>query len=164
MIDVWASTRGRGCGSRFLVTSLAREVALARRNVLRLAYPQGVASIEELIHRRSDLSTFLVHFTRDTDDGMTGRENLLSILTSNFIRARNAYGMARWHCGIVRRCAAAANHQRNKRYGYHPNGPDWFQPVHLGSETPSLPPGVPSRREHSAGGLTGPRSPVRQGR
>lgn len=51
--------------------------------------------IENLLHRRTDLSTFLVHFTRDSDDGTaTGRDNLLSILKDGKLRARRTYGMA----------------------------------------------------------------------
>jgi hypothetical protein len=40
-----------------------------------------MATIEELLHRRTDLSTFLVHFTRDYGTPeVPARENLLSIL------------------------------------------------------------------------------------
>jgi abortive phage resistance protein AbiGi (putative antitoxin) len=42
--------------------------------------------IVDLLYRRSDLSTFLLHFT-------TSRENLLSILLERRVEARNAYGM-----------------------------------------------------------------------
>src|SRR6266516_3190177 len=51
--------------------------------------------IENLLHRRTDLSTFLVHFTRDSDDGAaTGLDNLLNILKTCRLEARNTYGMA----------------------------------------------------------------------
>src|SRR5438270_9741867 len=50
--------------------------------------------IAELLQRRSDLSTFLVHFTRDLDTG-SARQNLLSILTARSIDARNVHGMTR---------------------------------------------------------------------
>lgn len=50
--------------------------------------------IEELLHRRTDLSTFLVHFTRDYE-GCSARANLLSILDRDVIEARTAYGMGR---------------------------------------------------------------------
>jgi hypothetical protein len=52
--------------------------------------------IEDLLHRRSDLSTFLIHLTRDSpgDDGTTARDNLLSILREGRIRARTAFGLA----------------------------------------------------------------------
>jgi hypothetical protein len=51
--------------------------------------------IEDLLHRRTDLSTFLVHFTRDSDDGVTtGKDNLVSILKNCRLEARNTYGMA----------------------------------------------------------------------
>ena len=49
--------------------------------------------IEGLLHRRTDLSTFLVHLTRDTKK-YKARENLLSLLEDRTIRARSALGMA----------------------------------------------------------------------
>lgn len=52
-----------------------------------------MATIEELLHRRTDLSTFVVHFTRDT--GTSARDNLLSILLNRCIEARNVHGMAK---------------------------------------------------------------------
>jgi hypothetical protein len=42
--------------------------------------PTMPPTIEELLERRTDLSTFLVHLTRDTDDGISAREHLLRIL------------------------------------------------------------------------------------
>ena len=48
--------------------------------------------IEELLHRRSDLSTFLVHYTRDYGSN-TGKQNLLSMLIAENIEARSAYGI-----------------------------------------------------------------------
>jgi hypothetical protein len=51
-------------------------------------------SIEELLHRRSDLSTFLVHLTRDFG-GQSARDNLLSIAKTMTIKAMTAYGPAR---------------------------------------------------------------------
>lgn len=50
--------------------------------------------IRDVLARRSDLSTFLVHFTRNTDDGRTARQNLKSILGSKTIEARNPFGPA----------------------------------------------------------------------
>lgn len=52
-----------------------------------------MATIEELLHRRVDLSTFLVHLTKRTphDDGSGA---LRSILQSRIIEARSAFGMA----------------------------------------------------------------------
>jgi hypothetical protein len=51
--------------------------------------------IEDLLHRRTDLSTFLVHFTRDSNDGKTAsQDNLLSILKKGKLKAPNTYGMA----------------------------------------------------------------------
>ncbi|GAA4110713.1 hypothetical protein GCM10022215_06050 [Nocardioides fonticola] len=49
--------------------------------------------IEDLLHRRTDLSTFLVHLTRDTKKH-GARDNLLSLLEDRTIRARSALGMA----------------------------------------------------------------------
>ena len=49
--------------------------------------------IEDLLNRRSDLSTFLVHLTRDTN-GSTARENLLNLLDDRTLRASRALGMA----------------------------------------------------------------------
>ncbi len=53
--------------------------------------------IERLLHRRPDLSTFLVHLSRDLDiaGGPTARENLLEMLKERRIVARSAFGMAR---------------------------------------------------------------------
>lgn len=50
-------------------------------------------NIEDLLYRRTDLSTFLVHFTRG-DNWLQAKENLLSILRSETIEARHPYGMA----------------------------------------------------------------------
>ncbi|MFG1771736.1 abortive infection system antitoxin AbiGi family protein [Nocardia salmonicida] len=49
--------------------------------------------ITELLHRRSDLSTFLVHFTRGDDDA-EALKNLMGMLTDHAIEARTRYGMA----------------------------------------------------------------------
>ena len=49
--------------------------------------------IEELIHRRTDLSTFVIHWTRDSDSN-PARENLLSILKDWRIVARTPMGAA----------------------------------------------------------------------
>lgn len=50
--------------------------------------------IEDLLHRRTDLSTFLVHLTRALPDGTTARENLLSIAANNRIEGRTPLGPA----------------------------------------------------------------------
>jgi hypothetical protein len=50
-------------------------------------------TIESLLHRRSDLSTFVVHFTQDTN--AMACDNLVSILKDRRLRACSAYGMAR---------------------------------------------------------------------
>jgi len=49
---------------------------------------------KELIARRSDLSTFIVHLTRD-ENGETAIEQLKSIIRDLTIEARNMYGAAR---------------------------------------------------------------------
>jgi hypothetical protein len=51
-------------------------------------------SIEELLHRRTDLSTFLVHLTRTGDDGVTARDHLLSILVDCELRRGQPMGLA----------------------------------------------------------------------
>lgn len=50
-------------------------------------------TIPEVVARRSDLGTFLVHLTRGNDDP-DARANLLSILNSRVLSARSAYGSA----------------------------------------------------------------------
>ena len=51
-------------------------------------------AIEDLLHRRSDLSTFVVHLTKDTADGVSAKDNLLSILDSKTLRAGQPMGWA----------------------------------------------------------------------
>ena len=51
-------------------------------------------TIEWLLHRRPDLSTFLVHFTRDGEDA-EARDRLISILSDRRLEARTELGMAR---------------------------------------------------------------------
>lgn len=53
--------------------------------------------IRDLLARRNDLSTFLVHFTRKTDDRKTPRQNLTSILEDRTIEARTPFGPAASH-------------------------------------------------------------------
>lgn len=50
---------------------------------------------KDLIARRSDLSTFIVHLTRDEENGETAIEHLKSIIRDLTIEARNMYGAAR---------------------------------------------------------------------
>lgn len=54
-----------------------------------------MTTIEDMLHRRNDLSTFLVHFTKPSGDGEDGFGALGSILTERQIEARTAYGLAR---------------------------------------------------------------------
>jgi len=69
-----------------------------------------VPTIESLLHRRTDLSTFLVHFTRDTPTpSAAARDNLLSILGSQRLEARNTYGMAKDLAGKFPEVAATQN-------------------------------------------------------
>lgn len=51
--------------------------------------------MRELLEGRSDLSTFLVHFTRTQDDGTTGRSVLLKILNDQTLKATQVHGIAR---------------------------------------------------------------------
>jgi hypothetical protein len=50
--------------------------------------------IQQLLARRSDLGTFLVHLTREYPDGTPAKDNLKSILNDRVIEARNPYGSA----------------------------------------------------------------------
>jgi hypothetical protein len=50
--------------------------------------------IGQLLRKRRDLSTFVVHFTRKRDDGIGAGKNLKGILRSETIEARSAYGPA----------------------------------------------------------------------
>lgn len=52
---------------------------------------RGPRDIAEVLNRRSDLSTFVVHLTKDTDDA-TAHDNLASILASGTIEARSPMG------------------------------------------------------------------------
>jgi hypothetical protein len=51
-------------------------------------------TINDVLARRGDLATFIVHFTRKTDEGTSARENLRSILEDRTIEARNPFGPA----------------------------------------------------------------------
>jgi hypothetical protein len=51
-------------------------------------------SITDLLQRRSDLSTFLVHLSR-AGAGRSARDNILSILQTRTIEARNVYGIGK---------------------------------------------------------------------
>lgn len=50
--------------------------------------------IETLLHRRTDLSTFLVHLTRGAG-GRSARENLLEIASGGLLEARSPFGPAK---------------------------------------------------------------------
>jgi hypothetical protein len=52
-----------------------------------------VPKIEDLLQRRTDLSTFLVHFTR-TQDGRTSRQRLLNMLVEERLHTGRPLGMA----------------------------------------------------------------------
>ncbi len=53
-----------------------------------------IVQIRDVIARRSDLSTFLVHLTR-SDAGETAKDRLISILRDGRIEARSAFGHAK---------------------------------------------------------------------
>lgn len=55
--------------------------------------PQPV-EIESLLHRRTDLSTFLVHLTKNSERAGSARENLLAILSNREIQAVSSFGLA----------------------------------------------------------------------
>jgi hypothetical protein len=50
--------------------------------------------IEDLLRRRTDLSTFVIHWTRQWDDGQSALENLGSILDEGILLARTPLGAA----------------------------------------------------------------------
>lgn len=50
--------------------------------------------IDEVLHRRGDLSTFVVHLSKD-DDGTTAKDRLLSILKSRTLKAGSPMGWAK---------------------------------------------------------------------
>lgn len=49
-------------------------------------------NISDIVSRRGDLSTFLVHLTKKSPEGSTDRANLDEIISKGQIEARNAYG------------------------------------------------------------------------
>jgi hypothetical protein len=49
-------------------------------------------TFKDLLNRRSDLSTFLVHLTRSTD-GRTAADNLRAILTDGRIKSKSVFGI-----------------------------------------------------------------------
>jgi hypothetical protein len=51
--------------------------------------------IRDVLLQRSDLSSFLAHFTRLTEDGKSARSNLKRILRKQTIEARNPFGPAK---------------------------------------------------------------------
>jgi hypothetical protein len=51
-------------------------------------------AIREVLHRRTDLSTFVVHLTKDTHDGNQAATNLFSIIQQRRIFARSPMGWA----------------------------------------------------------------------
>ncbi len=51
--------------------------------------------IRDVLSQRSDMSSFLVHFTRATGDGKSPRSNLKRILKTKTLEARNPFGQAR---------------------------------------------------------------------
>ena len=53
-------------------------------------------TIHDVLNRRSDLSTFVVHFTRNSDAG-SARVNLRSVIRARRIEARTPFGWARDH-------------------------------------------------------------------
>jgi hypothetical protein len=53
-----------------------------------------MSAIKEVLQRRSDLATFVVHFTRRSD-AMSAEQNLVQMLVRGCIEARNPMGWAR---------------------------------------------------------------------
>jgi hypothetical protein len=92
-LDRTHSTKVRICKSEQYFIHLPNKLQL-RTSEMGAAIP----SIESLLQRRSDLSTFLVHLTRD-QEVQTGRDRLLAIVENLRIEARNPFGMAKDHEG-----------------------------------------------------------------
>lgn len=59
--------------------------------------PASSIEIVDLLNRRTDLSTFVVHLTRDTE-GASAADNLRSIIEQGCLRAMKPFGLAR-HAG-----------------------------------------------------------------
>lgn len=57
--------------------------------------------IRDVLNRRNDLSTFVVHLTRDCADGHTPAENLRSIIHNRRIEARRPMGWAATQDGVA---------------------------------------------------------------
>jgi len=51
--------------------------------------------IQDVLNRRSDLSTFVIHLTRETAPGASAARNLESIITARRLRAASALGWAK---------------------------------------------------------------------
>ncbi len=68
---------------------------------------EEVVDLQDVLSRRSDLSTFLVHFCREYD-GVSARGCLESILAARKIEARNVFGQAQQRQGELTEKAAEA--------------------------------------------------------
>lgn len=66
-----------------------------------VGHTAAMTSIEQMLHRRNDLSTFLVHFVRDIPLVQSSEQALCSVLANGRIEARNAYGLAARHLDPV---------------------------------------------------------------
>jgi hypothetical protein len=86
-----------------------------------------MAAIEDLLHRRTDLSAFVVHFTRDTP-GTSAKDNLAGILRSCRLEARSTYGMGK---PLADRFPAIADTQRTVCFTEVPLEHAWMmcQPI-----------------------------------
>ena len=65
--------------------------------------------IKEIIARRNDLSTFVVHLTKDTSDQNSAKANLTSIINQGRIHAHNIFGYA---ASLARKCPEAGISQK----------------------------------------------------
>ncbi|HUK73351.1 MAG TPA: abortive infection system antitoxin AbiGi family protein [Streptosporangiaceae bacterium] len=93
-------------------------------------------TIEDLLNRRTDLSTFLVHFTRDTQaPPATARDNLLNILQSRRLEARNTYGMAK---SLAERFPAVADTQNTVCFTETPLEHAWMMCADIEGRTHPL--------------------------
>ncbi|MFJ5731040.1 abortive infection system antitoxin AbiGi family protein [Streptomyces paradoxus] len=91
-------------------------------------------SIEALLHRRTDLSAFVVHFTRATARA-TASDNLKAILEDRTIEARNVFGMA---VDLAKKHEAIADTQRTVCFTETPLEHAWMMCEKIPNRTMSF--------------------------
>jgi hypothetical protein len=71
-----------------LFSDFSSKIIVTRNNKKILEGDLMQRSIKETLTQRTDISQYLVHLTKDTDDGKSAKENLISILKGGQIEAR----------------------------------------------------------------------------